>query len=328
MAGFIGASLAARLIERGDTVYGIDNMNDYYDVALKDARLASISKSPNFTFLKLDITDRKTMAELWANHRFDLVVHLAAQAGVRHSIENPYSYIDANLVGFGNILEGCRQSKVGHLLFASSSSVYGANTRLPFSEHDAVDHPISLYGATKKANELMAHSYSSLYNLPMTGLRFFTVYGPWGRPDMAYFFFTKAIIEGKAIDVFNHGKMKRSFTYIDDIIEGVVRVMDQPAKPDPNWDGGSPDPAGSRAPYRIYNIGNDQSVELMSFIETIELCLDKKAEIRMFPIPPGDVPETMADIDELKKAIGFQPTTPIEIGIKRFVDWYKGYYHA
>ena len=328
MAGFIGYSLALRSVARGDTVYGIDNMNDYYDVKLKEARVAGIGQSPNFTFQKLDIVDRKEMSQLFGSYRFDSVVHLAAQAGVRYSIENPYAYIDGNLVGFCNILEGCRQSKVGHLLFASSSSVYGANTKMPFSERDHLDHPVSLYGATKKANELMAHAYSSLYNLPVTGLRFFTVYGPWGRPDMALFLFTKAILEGKSIEVFNQGKMKRSFTYIDDVIEGVIRVMDQPAESDPGWKGDSPDPASSYAPYRIYNIGNNEAVELMRYIQALEACLGKKAKMRMLPMQAGDVPATMADIKALVKAVGYKPHTSIKVGIKRFVDWYKAYYQV
>ncbi len=326
VAGFIGAALAMRLLERGDTVYGIDNLNDYYDVSLKLARLARFQNHPNFTFQKLDIADRSGMAALFAERRFDAVMNLAAQAGVRYSIENPQAYIDANLVGFGNILEGCRQSEVGHLVFASSSSVYGANTKLPFSEHDNVDHPVSLYAATKKANELMAHSYAHLYGLPVTGLRFFTVYGPWGRPDMALFKFTKGIIEGTPIPVFNEGKMIRDFTYIDDIVEGVIRVIDQRPEPDPNWRGDAPDPARSYAPYRIFNIGNNQPVELIRYIQVLEECLGKKARMDMLPMQPGDVVATMANTDELNQAVGFKPDTPIDTGIANFVAWYKSYY--
>jgi UDP-glucuronate 4-epimerase len=326
VAGFIGSTLAVRLLERGDTVAGVDNMNDYYDVTLKEARLARFSRHPQFTFQKLDIADRPGMAELFKQNRFDAVMNLAAQAGVRYSIENPSAYIDANLVGFGNILEGCRHSKVGHLVFASSSSVYGANTRLPFSEHDNVDHPVSLYAATKKANELMAHCYAHLYGLPCTGLRFFTVYGPWGRPDMALFKFTKGILEGKPIPVFNRGKMVRDFTYVDDIVEGVIRAIDQPAKPDPDWSGDHPDCATSYAPYRVYNIGNNQSVELMRYIQVLEQCLGKKAQLDLLPMQAGDVPATFANIDALEQNVGFRPRTTVETGIARFVAWYKYYY--
>lgn len=326
VAGFIGSTLALRLLDRGDAVYGIDNLNDYYDVSLKLARLARFQDHPGFAFKKLDVADCAGMAELFAEHRFDAVMHLAAQAGVRYSIENPHAYIDTNLVGFGNILEGCRHSKVGHLVFASSSSVYGANTKLPFSEHDNVDHPVSLYAATKKANELMAHSYAHLYGLPCTGLRFFTVYGPWGRPDMALFKFTKGILEGTPIPVFNEGKMIRDFTYIDDIVEGVVRVIDQRPEPDPDWSGEEPDPARSYAPYRVYNIGNNQPVELIRYIQVLEQCLGRKAQMQLLPMQPGDVRATIANTDELHRAVGFKPSTPIEKGIANFVAWYKSYY--
>jgi UDP-glucuronate 4-epimerase len=326
VAGFIGSALALRLLERGDSVYGIDNMNDYYDVRLKEARLKRTIDHPRFKFQKLDIVDRQGMAELFQSRKFDAVIHLAAQAGVRYSLTNPQAYIDNNLVGFGNMLEGCRHGGVKHLVFASSSSVYGANTRLPFSEHDNVDHPVSLYAATKKANELMAHSYAHLYRLPCTGLRFFTVYGPWGRPDMALFKFTKGILEGTAIPVFNHGKMIRDFTYIDDIVEGVVRAIDRTARPDPAWTGNTPDPATSYAPYRIYNIGNNQPVELMRYIETLETCLGKKAKLEMLPMQDGDVPATSANVERLEEDVGFRPHTTIEQGVARFVEWYKSYH--
>ena len=326
VAGFIGSGLALRLLERGDAVYGIDNMNDYYDVSLKEARLARIKDYERFTFAKIDISDRPAMERLFQENKFDAVMNLAAQAGVRYSIENPGAYVDSNLVGFGNILEGCRHSGVGHLVFASSSSVYGANTKLPFSEQDNVDHPVSLYAASKKANELMAHSYAHLYNLPCTGLRFFTVYGPWGRPDMALFKFTKGIVEGQPIPVFNKGNMVRDFTYIDDIVEGVIRAIDNVAKPDPMWNGDKPNCATSYAPYRIYNIGNNQPVELMKYITTLENCLGKKAELNLLPMQDGDVPATYADTDALAADVGFKPATSIESGIARFVDWYKEYY--
>lgn len=326
VAGFIGSALALRLLERGDTVYGIDNLNDYYDVTLKEARLARHRDHERFVFEKLDIADRTAMARLFAEQRFDAVINLAAQAGVRYSIENPAAYVDSNLVGFANILEGCRHSKVGHLLFASSSSVYGANTRLPFSEHQAVDHPVSLYAATKKANELMAHSYAHLYGLPCTGLRFFTVYGPWGRPDMAYFKFTRDILEDKPIPVFNSGQMTRDFTYIDDIIAGVVRVIDTPATANPAWRGDDPDPATSYAPYRIYNIGNNFRVELLRFIEVLEQCLGRKARLNMLPMQDGDVSATEADVSQLEAVVGYRPGTTIEDGITRFVAWYRAYY--
>jgi len=325
-AGFIGSTLALRLLERGDTVCGIDNMNDYYDVRLKEARLQRIKDHRQFEFQKLDIVDREAMAELFQKQKFDAVMHLAAQAGVRYSITNPQTYIDANLVGFGNIIEGCRHGGVKHLVFASSSSVYGANTRLPFSEHDNVDHPVSLYAATKKANELMAHCYSHLYDLSCTGLRFFTVYGPWGRPDMALFKFTKGILEGDPIPVFNHGKMIRDFTYVDDIVEGVVRVIDHPASPNPGWSGKTPDPATSYARYRIYNIGNNQPVELMRYIEVLEKCLGKKAKLQMLPMQEGDVPATSANVESLENDVGFRPRTSVEQGVARFVEWYKSYH--
>ncbi len=326
VAGFIGSGLALRLLERGDAVYGIDNMNDYYDVSLKEARLARIKDHERFTFAKSDISDRSAMERLFQENKFDAVMNLAAQAGVRYSIENPNAYVDSNLVGFGNLLEGCRHSGVGHLVFASSSSVYGANTKLPFSEQDNVDHPVSLYAATKKANELMAHSYAHLYGLPCTGLRFFTVYGPWGRPDMALFKFTKGIVEGQPIPVFNKGNMVRDFTYIDDIVEGVIRAIDNVARPDPNWNGDEPNCATSYAPYRIYNIGNNQPVELMKYITTLEACLGKKAELNLLPMQDGDVPATFADTDALAADVGFKPATSVETGIARFVDWYKDYY--
>jgi UDP-glucuronate 4-epimerase len=325
-AGFIGSTLALRLLERGDTVFGIDNMNDYYDVRLKEARLKRATTHPRFQFQKLDIIDRDGMGKLFREQKFDVVMHLAAQAGVRYSITNPEAYVDANLVGFGNILEGCRRGGVKHLVFASSSSVYGANTKLPFSEHDNVDHPVSLYAATKKANELMAHSYAHLYKLPCTGLRFFTVYGPWGRPDMALFKFTKGILEDAPIPVFNGGKMIRDFTYVDDIVEGVIRTIDHTAQPDPAWSGDKPDPARSYAPYRIYNIGNNQPVELMRYIEVLEKCLGKKAKLDMLPMQDGDVPATYADARNLENDVGFRPRTSVEHGIARFVEWYKSYY--
>ena len=325
-AGFIGSALALKLLERGDTVHGVDNLNDYYDVTLKKARLERLSTREKFSFEKLDIADRAGMESLFARNKFDAVMNLAAQAGVRYSIENPHVYIESNIVGFCNILEGCRHLKVGHLVFASSSSVYGANTRLPFSEHDNIDHPISLYAATKKANELMAHTYAHLYGLATTGLRFFTVYGPWGRPDMALFKFTKNILEGKAIEVFNNGNMIRDFTYVDDIVEGVVRVMDRPAEPDPAWNSAAPDPARSRAPYRIYNIGNNKAVQLMRYIEVLERSLGKKAQIEMLPMQPGDVPATTADVSALESDIGYRPKTTVEEGVPRFVEWYRRYY--
>ena len=325
-AGFIGFHLAQRFLDAGDTVVGIDNLNDYYDVNLKKSRLARLENHRRFRFIRMDLADREGIAALFKKEAFELVVHLAAQAGVRYSIINPYAYIDSNLVGFINILEGCRQQKVQHLVFASSSSVYGANTLMPFSVHHTVDHPLSLYAATKKANELMAHTYASLYDLPCTGLRFFTVYGPWGRPDMALFLFTKAILEDQPIDVYNQGNMKRDFTYIDDIIEGVYRVAAKIPAPNPKWQGDHPDPATSFAPYKIYNIGNNHPVELIYFIETLEKNLHKKAKKIFLPMQPGDVPATCADVDDLMADVGFKPATSIEEGIKKFLSWYKDYY--
>ena len=327
-AGFIGYHLAERLLARGDTVLGLDNLNDYYDVGIKQARLARLQRHPGFRFVHLDLTDRAGMARLFADERFDAAVNLAAQAGVRYSLTHPHAYIDSNLVGFINVLEGCRHGGVQHLVYASSSSVYGANTTLPFSVHDNVDHPLSLYAATKKANELMAHTYAHLYGLPCTGLRFFTVYGPWGRPDMALFLFTRAILAGEPIDVFNNGQMQRDFTYIDDIVDGVVRVIDRKAAPNPAWDGASPDPATSKAPYRIYNIGNHRSEQLLRYIELIEQALGRKAQKRLLPMQAGDVPATCADIDDLARDAGFSPATSIEDGIPRFVAWFREYYGA
>ncbi|MBD1920416.1 NAD-dependent epimerase [Microcoleus sp. FACHB-831] len=325
-AGFIGFHLSKQLLARGEQVIGLDNLNNYYDVPLKQARLDQLLEQKNFQVSKLDLADRQGIAQLFADIQPEKVIHLAAQAGVRYSLKNPYAYIDSNVVGFLNILEGCRHNSVRHLVFASSSSVYGINTKMPFSVHDNVDHPVSLYAATKKANELMAHSYSHLYGLPTTGLRFFTVYGPWGRPDMALFLFTKAILEGQSIDVFNYGKMRRDFTYIDDIVEGVIRVSDNIPSPNPDWSGYAPEAGTSSAPYKLYNIGNNQPVELGRFIEVLEDCLGRKATKNMLPLQPGDVPETYADIADLTRDIGFKPNTPIEVGIPRFVDWYRSYY--
>ena len=325
-AGFIGFHLCQRLLNDGIRVTGIDNLNSYYDVRLKEARLEKILPDPNFTLAKLDLTDRAGLDELFHQNQFDVVVNLAAQAGVRYSLENPHAYVDSNLVGFVNILECCRHTKVKHLVFASSSSVYGANTEMPFSVHHNVDHPVSLYAASKKANELMAHTYSHLYGMSCTGLRFFTVYGPWGRPDMALFLFTKAILENKPIQVFNHGKMQRDFTYIDDIIEGVVRVMGRLAKPNPEWKGDHPDPGTSYAPYKIYNIGNNNPVELLEFIEVIETALGRKAHKEFLDIQPGDVPATYANVDDLIADVGFKPATPITEGIEKFIAWYREYY--
>jgi UDP-glucuronate 4-epimerase len=325
-AGFIGFTTSKQLLERGDTVVGLDNFNDYYDVSLKEARAAILAGYDNFKMARIDLADRDSMEKLFAGEQFDKVVHLAAQAGVRYSIENPHSYIDSNIVGTLHILEGCRHNKVEHLVYASSSSVYGANTTMPFSIHQNVDHPLALYGATKKANELMAHTYSNLYALPTTGLRFFTVYGPWGRPDMALFLFTKNIIEGKPIDVFNYGNHRRDFTYIDDIVEGVVRTMDHTAQPNDNWDAAKPDPGTSKAPYRIYNIGNQQPVELMRYIEVIEECLGREAEKNLLPMQPGDVPDTYADVQDLVDDVDYKPATTIETGVKNFVDWYLDFY--
>lgn len=327
-AGFIGYYTCDKLLAAGHEVVGIDNLNDYYAVSLKEARLAQLQGRQNFAFLRLDLADRQGMEQLFLSHKFDTVIHLAAQAGVRYSIQNPHAYIDSNLVGFINILEGCRQHQVQHLTYASSSSVYGANTTLPFSIHDNVDHPLSLYAATKKANELMAHTYSNLYGLPTTGLRFFTVYGPWGRPDMALFLFTDAIIKGRPIDVFNHGQMQRDFTYIDDIVEGVIRVAARPAQPNPHWSGATPDPGSSFAPWRVYNIGNHSPVELLYFIRTIEEKLGRKAQLNLLPLQPGDVPATCADVADLMQDVDFKPATPIETGISRFIDWYRDYYHC
>jgi UDP-glucuronate 4-epimerase len=324
-AGFIGFHLSKRLLEQNNSVVGIDNLNEYYDVNLKKARLNELKEDPGFTFHKLDLVDRKGIEKLFTENKFDYVVNLAAQAGVRYSLTNPRAYIDSNVVGFLNVLEGCRSSGIKHLVFASSSSVYGANTKMPFSVHHNVDHPVSLYAATKKSNELMAHTYSSLYKLPCTGLRFFTVYGPLGRPDMALFLFTSAIMENRPIDVFNKGKMKRDFTYIDDIVEGVTRVVKKIPEPDTDWNSDNPDSATSYAPYRIYNIGNNSPIELMKFIEVLEDCLGKKAEKNLLPMQPGDVHETCADVDDLIN-IGFKPSTPIEKGIKKFVEWYLDYY--
>jgi UDP-glucuronate 4-epimerase len=327
-AGFIGFHVCRRLLKRGDAVVGLDNVNDYYDVRLKQDRLALLEGETDFQFARLDLADRPGMDALFAGGRFDRVIHLAAQAGVRYSLTNPHAYCESNLSGFLNILEGCRHHGVQHLTYASSSSVYGANTTMPFSVHHNVDHPLSLYAATKKANELMAHTYSHLYGLPTTGLRFFTVYGPWGRPDMALFLFTKAILEGRPIDVFNHGKMRRDFTYIDDIAEGVIRTADRTAEANPSWSGDAPDPATSRAPYRLYNIGNNQPVELMRLIEVLEQELGRTAEKNFLPMQPGDVPATCADIDALAEDVGFRPRTPIEEGVKRFVAWYREYYRV
>jgi len=327
-AGFIGHTLALRMLERGDEVVGIDNLNDYYDVRLKENRLTRLTPYPRFRFIRLDIADREGTRALFAAENFDAVMNLAAQAGVRYSIENPQAYVEANLVGFTNILEGCRHGKVRHLVYASSSSVYGANTKLPFAESDPVDHPISLYAASKKANELMAHSYAHLFKLPCTGLRFFTVYGPWGRPDMALFKFTKAILAGEPIQVFNRGNMVRDFTYVDDIIEGVVRVIDRPAAPDAAWQSDAPDPATSHAPYRVYNIGNSHPVTLMRYIHALEECLGRKARMEMLPMQPGDVPATQADVSRLAREVGFQPATPVEDGIAKFVAWYRDYYRV
>ena len=325
-AGFIGSFTAKQLLERGETVVGLDNFNDYYDVSLKEARAGLLEPFDNFSMARISLEDRSPMEALFEREKFDKVVHLAAQAGVRYSIENPHSYIDSNIVGTLHILEGCRHHEVEHLVYASSSSVYGANTTMPFSIHQNVDHPLALYGATKKANELMAHTYSNLYSLPTTGLRFFTVYGPWGRPDMALFMFTKNIIEGKPINVFNYGNHRRDFTYIDDIVEGVIRTMDNTATPNDDWDPATPDPGTSRAPYRIYNIGNQQPVELMRYIEIIEECVGKKAEKNLLPLQDGDVPDTWADTADLATDVGYQPATPIEEGVKNFVDWYLEFY--
>ena len=317
-----------RLLDRGDQVIGLDNLNDYYDVRLKQARLAQLTPHERFRFVKLDLSNRQGMQDLFAGESIRRVVHLAAQAGVRYSLTNPHAYTESNIEGFINILEGCRHNRIEHLVYASSSSVYGGNTHMPFSTHDNVDHPVSLYAATKKANELMAHCYAHLYQLPCTGLRFFTVYGPWGRPDMALFIFTKAILEGKPIEVFNQGRMKRDFTYVDDIVEGIIRTLDHPATADPTWSGDRPTAGTSSAPARIYNIGNHQPVELQHFIEVLEGALGQKAEKKLMPLQPGDVPATYADIDDLTRDVGFKPTTSIEVGIPRFVKWYREFYRA
>jgi len=325
-AGFIGYHTTLRLLARGHEVVGLDNLNEYYDVTLKQARLTRLQKQAAFRFEKLDLTDAQGVGRLFAREKFPRVVHLAAQAGVRYSLEAPHAYVDSNVTGTLNILEGCRHNEVEHLVYASTSSVYGANTRMPFSEHRIADHPLSLYAATKRANELMAHNYSALFQLPTTGLRFFTVYGPWGRPDMALFMFTRNILEGKPIDVFNHGHHKRDFTFVEDIAEGIVRVSERIAQPDPAWSGDSPDPATSRVPFRLYNIGNNQPVQLMRYIEVIEECLGRKAEKNFLPLQLGDVPETFADIDDLVRDTGYRPATPIEVGVRRFVEWFCDFY--
>jgi len=327
-AGFIGSTLVLRLLARGDTVIGIDNHNDYYDPAIKEARLARYANHPNYTHLRIDLADRKAMEDSFATHKPRRVVNLAAQAGVRYSIENPLAYIDSNIVGFAHILEGCRHHGIEHLVYASSSSVYGANTAMPFSVHQNVDHPLSLYASSKKSNELMAHTYSHLYGLPTSGLRFFTVYGPWGRPDMALFKFTKAMLEGKPLQVFNYGRHRRDFTYVDDIVEGVIRVLDRPAPPNPNWNGATPDPGTSIAPWRVYNIGNNSPVELMDYIGAIEKALGKKAEMEMLPLQIGDVPDTYADVNDLVEQFDYKPSTPVELGVANFVTWYRDYFKA
>lgn len=325
-AGFIGFHTSKLLLDRGDEVVGLDNLNDYYAVSLKEARLEILQRYPAFRFVKVDLADRVAMPALFEKEKFERVIHLGAQAGVRYSIKNPLAYIDSNVVGFANILEGCRHNAIEHLVYASTSSVYGANTKMPFSVHQNVDHPLSFYAATKKANELMAHTYSHLYALPVTGLRFFTVYGPWGRPDMALFLFTKNIIEGKPIDVFNYGNHRRDFTYVGDIAEGVVRAVDRIAAPNPAWSGDEPDPGTSKAPYRLYNIGNNAPVELLKYIEMIEQSLGKQAQKNLLPMQPGDVPDTFADVDDLVRDVGYRPATPVEEGVKNFVDWYLQYY--
>jgi len=325
-AGFIGFHTAKLLLERGDEVIGLDNLNDYYDVSLKQARLKMLEGFDAFRFAKLDLADRAGIAALFAREGFERVIHLGAQAGVRYSIENPFTYIDSNIQGTITILEGCRHNDVEHLVYASTSSVYGANTKMPFSVHQNVDHPLSLYAATKKSNELMAHTYASLYGLAVTGLRFFTVYGPWGRPDMALFLFTKNILAGKPIDVFNYGNHKRDFTYVDDIVQGVVHACDHVAKPNEAWDSDMPDPGTSKAPYRLYNIGNQKPVELMHYIEIIEKCLGKTAEKNLLPLQAGDVPDTWADVDDLVTDVGYRPNTPVEVGVRRFIEWYLDYY--
>lgn len=327
-AGFIGSHVAHLLLDRGDEVVGLDNLNDYYDVSLKEARLGRLVGRDGFRFARLDLADRVGVEALFASEGFDRVINLAAQAGVRYSLENPHSYIDSNVTGFLNILEGCRHHGVEHLVYASTSSVYGANTRMPFSESQNVDHPLAMYAATKKANELMAHSYSHLFRLPTTGLRFFTVYGPWGRPDMALFLFTRKILAGEPIEVFNYGKHKRDFTFVDDIAQGVVRACDKVARPNPDWSSDSPDPASSNAPYRLYNIGNNQPVDLLRYIEVLEECLGRKAERTLLPLQPGDVPDTYADASALVEDVGYRPDTPVEEGVRRFVEWYREFYNV
>ena len=325
-AGFIGSTLALRLLDRGDEIIGVDNLNDYYDVQLKKDRLTRLLKYNNFTDVRLNIEDATAMQQVFRDHKPQRVVNLAAQAGVRYSLENPQAYVDANITGFLNVLEGCRHHDVEHLVYASSSSVYGANTAMPFSVHNNVDHPVSLYAASKKANELMAHTYSHLFKIPTAGLRFFTVYGPWGRPDMALFLFTRKILAGEPIDVFNYGNHRRDFTYIDDIVEGVIRTLDKVAEPNPLWSSDQPDPATANAPYRLYNIGSNRPVELLRYIEILEQCLGKKAEKNLLPLQPGDVPDTYANVDALITDVGYKPETPIEVGVERFVKWYKDYY--
>jgi len=325
-AGFIGSALSIRLLERGDTVVGLDNHNDYYDLQIKEDRLARHANHSNYSHIRMDIEDRLGMKKIFAEHQFDCVINLAAQAGVRYSIENPLAYVDTNLVGFANVLEGCRHNKVSHLVYASSSSTYGLNTKQPFSTHESTNHPVSLYAATKKAGELMAHSYSHLYAIPTSGLRFFTVYGPFGRPDMALFMFTKSIIEDKPIEVFNYGNHKRDFTYIDDIVQGIIKVLDKPAESDINWDSKKPDPSSSSAPYKVYNIGNNNPVELMDYIEALESSLGKKAEKKLLPLQPGDVPDTCADIDDLVDQFNYKPSTSVKQGVENFIKWYKDYY--
>lgn len=331
VAGFIGSHVALRLLDRGDEVLGIDNFNDYYDVSLKEDRIKRIENHTNaakFELIRMDIADREGMVNLFQQQSIDRVVHLAAQAGVRYSIDNPLAYIDSNITGFAHILEGCRHHKIAHLIYASSSSVYGANESMPFSVNDNVDHPLSLYAASKKSNELMAHTYSHLYDLPTTGLRFFTVYGPWGRPDMSPIKFAKAIFEDKPIDVFNYGKHRRDFTYIDDIVEGIIRVLDQPAQTNPAWNGESPDPSSSRAPWKVYNIGNQQPIELLDYIETLEKHIGKQAQKNLLPLQPGDVPDTYADVEALIQAVDYRPSTPLDNGIANFIQWYRDYYHV
>ena len=325
-AGFIGYDTAARLLARGDQVIGFDSLNEYYDVRLKQARLARLTAHESFSFRRANLADRAAVARVFEEERPEVVIHLAAQAGVRYSLTNPHVYAESNLTGFLHVLEGCRGHPVAHLVYASTSSVYGANTKMPFSEEQSADHPLTFYAATKKANEAMAHSYAHLYRIPMSGLRFFTVYGPWGRPDMALFLFTKAILEGRPIDVFNQGRMQRDFTYVDDIVEGVIRVADCPAQPDPTWDGAAPNPATSSAPWRIYNIGNGNPASLLRYIDVLEECLGRKADRRLLPMQPGDVPGTWADVSRLEETVGYRPTTPIEEGVRRFVDWYLEYH--